>query len=139
MTSPQTTQPVKSADRALALVEFVAAERATSFTAILEALDLPRSSAHGLLQTLTASGWLEHNPQSKQYSLGLRAWQVGPQYRGHHDLENLAKPVMDRLVRAVGETVQLARLDGVENVYIAISESEKEMRLASSVGSRLLV
>ena len=128
---------MKSADRALALIEFVAAEGTTNFTSILEALDLPRSSAHGLLQTLTASGWLDHNQQSKQYSLGLRAWQVGQEYRGHKDLENIAKPVMDRLARTVGETVQLARLDGIENVYIAISESDKEMRMASSVGSRL--
>jgi DNA-binding IclR family transcriptional regulator len=33
--------------------------------------------------------------------------------------------------------VQLARLDGVENVYIAISESPNPMRLASRVGMRL--
>ena len=133
----QRNQPVKSADRAVALIEFVAAAGSMSFMEILGALDLPRSSAHGLLRTLTASGWLEHDLLSKKYSLGLRAWQVGELYRGHRDLANIAKPIMDRLARTVGETVQLARLDGIENTYIAISESDKEMRLASTVGSRL--
>lgn len=134
----QGSQSVKSADRALALLEFVASEGFVNFTQILDVLSLPRSSAHGLLKTLIASSWLEQNPQSKQYSLGLRTWQVGQLYRGHSDLVGIAKPVMDRLARTVGETVQLARLDGIENVYIAISESDKEMRLASSVGGRLL-
>jgi IclR family KDG regulon transcriptional repressor len=58
-------------------------------------------------------------------------------FTGHADLANVAKPVMDRLSQSLGETVQLARLDGVENVYIAISHSGG-MRLGSSVGMRLL-
>jgi DNA-binding IclR family transcriptional regulator len=41
------------------------------------------------------------------------------------------------LAQTVGETVRPARLDGIENVYIAISESPHPFRLASSVGMRL--
>jgi len=44
---------------------------------------------------------------------------------------------MDRLVALTEETVQLARLDGVENVYLAIAESPHPMKLVSAVGSRL--
>ena len=44
---------------------------------------------------------------------------------------------MEQIVAEVGETVQIARLDGIENVYIAIRESPHPMRLASSVGLRL--
>jgi DNA-binding IclR family transcriptional regulator len=99
---------------------------------------LPRSSAHGLLNTLCSAGWLDHNAANRQYSLGLRAWQVGQLYTGHQTLANVAKPVMDRLSSSLGETVQLALLDGVENVYIAISQASSGMRLGSSVGMRLL-
>ncbi len=129
---------VKSADRALAVVEYVAGKGSASFTEILEGLHLPRSSAHGLLNTLCSAGWLDHNPANRQYSLGLRAWQVGQMYTGHQTLANVAKPVMDRLSATLGETVQLALLDGVENVYIAISQAPTGMRLGSSVGMRLL-
>ena len=132
-------QSVKSADRTLALLEFVAAENSVNFTQILKDLDIPRSSAHGLLKTLISSGWLGQDPDSKEYSLGLRAWQVGQLYRGHFYLVGIAKPVMDRLASSVRETVQLARLDGIENVYIAISESAGHgMQLSSRVGGRLL-
>lgn len=138
MSDDRGNTPVKSADRALAVVEFVAGRGSASFTEILEGLQLPRSSAHGLLSTLSAAGWLDHSPSNKQYSLGLRAWQVGQMYTGHQNLANVAKPVMDRLSATLGETVQLALLDGVENVYIAISQTSDGMRLGSSVGMRLL-
>ncbi|MGV8882457.1 MAG: IclR family transcriptional regulator [Rhodoglobus sp.] len=128
---------VKSADRALVLVEYVGANGSVSFNEVLAALSLPRSSAHGLLATLVSSGWLHHNPASKRYSLGLRAWQIGQLYEGHSDLVDVARPIMDHLATATGETVQLAVLDGIENVYVAISESPNPMRLASSVGMRL--
>jgi DNA-binding IclR family transcriptional regulator len=128
---------VKSADRALAVLDFVGERRTVRFSDLVSDLGLPRSSAHSLLHTLAASGWLEHDPVSRQYSLGLRAWQLGQRYVGHRDLATAAKPVMDELSQELGETIQLARLDGVENVYIAISEAPRPMRLASSVGMRL--
>jgi DNA-binding IclR family transcriptional regulator len=128
---------VKSADRALAVVEFVAGRGSAAFGEILVELGLPRSSAAGLLHTLVDSGWLQHDVGSRRYALGIRAWQVGQSYAGHRELADIARPVMDRLRDATGETVQLARLDGIDNVYIAISDSPSPMRLASRVGARL--
>lgn len=138
MNEDRANSTVKSADRALTVVEYVAGKGSASFTEIVDGLRLPRSSAHGLLNTLCSAGWLDHNPANRQYSLGLRAWQVGQMYTGHQALANVAKPVMDRLSASLGETVQLALLDGVENVYIAISQASDGMRLGSSVGMRLL-
>lgn len=130
-------QPVKSADRTLAVIEYLARNGPTGFTSILEQLQLPRSSAHALLHTLRASGWIQQDAGSSRYSLGLRAWQVGQQYTGHRTLADIASPIMDRLAGELGETIQLARLDGTDNVYIGISLSPSPMRLASAVGMRL--
>lgn len=131
------SQDVKSAARSLAVIEYVARRMSASFTDVVADLQLPRSSAHGLLRTLQAAGWLRQDPQSRLYSLGLRAWQVGQQYTGHRELADVAGPLMKELAQRSGETVQLALLDGVENVYVAISQSPNPMRLASSVGMRL--
>ncbi len=128
---------VKSAARSLAVIEYVARHSPASFTDVVTDLRLPRSSAHGLLRTLESAGWLRQNPESHLYSLGLRAWQVGQQYTGHRGLAEVAAPFMDELADRSGETVQLALLDGIENVYVAISLSPNPMRLASSVGMRL--
>ena len=128
---------VKSADRALAIIEFVADRGTVRFQDILSDLSLARSSAHALLRTLVSSGWLQQNPHTRTYALGLRAWQIGQKYSGNRGLAEIAGPHMDVLATTVGETVQLARLDGIENVYLAISESPHPFRLASSVGMRL--
>lgn len=128
---------VKSAHRALLIIEFVGARRSVTFTDLLMGLSLPRSSAHGLLQTLLSRGWLEYDSSKHEYSLGLRAWEIGHQYARHRELTQVAKPVMDSLAHELGETVQLARLDGIDNVYLSISESPHPLRFASTVGLRL--
>lgn len=127
---------VKSADRAVAILEYLAGVEGATFAELIDALALPKSSASALLSTLENAGWVERDNR-RRFTLGLRAWQVGRSYRGHDDLAARAKPLMDALARDVGETVQLARLDGVDNVYIAISLSANPMRLASAVGMRL--
>lgn len=137
-TTASPAHSVKSADRALAIVDLVAAKGYVSFIEIVTALALPRSSAHGLLNTLHAAGWLEHDSSTRQYSLGLRAWHVGQMYTGHNHIANAARPVLDELASRLGETVQLSRLDGAENAYFAISQHSSEgMRFGSSVGMRL--
>ena len=44
---------------------------------------------------------------------------------------------MDEIAAALNETVQLARLDGTENVYLAKVDSTHPLRLQSEVGVRL--
>ncbi|MBH0098597.1 IclR family transcriptional regulator [Salinibacterium sp. NSLL150] len=137
-TAASPAHSVKSADRALAIVDLVAAKGYVSFTEIVTALALPRSSAHGLLNTLHSAGWLEHDTSTRQYSLGLRAWHVGQMYTGHNQIANAARPVLDDLASDLGETVQLLRLDGAESAYFAISQHSSEgMRFGSSVGMKL--
>ncbi|NJI58031.1 IclR family transcriptional regulator [Microbacterium oxydans] len=133
----QAPSAVKSAGRALEIIEHLAATDAQTFPELLGALGLPRSSAHGLLRTLVDAGWVELDPVSKRYSLGLKAWQIGQRYDGHRLLLEAGPALMRALTDETGETVQMARLDGVENVYIAISPSPNPMRLASNVGMRL--
>ncbi|MFD2796353.1 IclR family transcriptional regulator [Promicromonospora vindobonensis] len=134
---PNDVAPVKSAARALEIVEYVAASGSVSFNDIVARLGLPKSSAHGLLRTLEAEGWISQEAVSRRFALGLKVWQLGQRYDGHRGLAESAEPVMDALTRKTGETVQLARLDGVENVYIAISPSPNPMRMVSTVGMRL--
>lgn len=127
---------VKSAERALSLLDHVAEKGQVRFQDVVDS-GIPKSSAHALLATLVSSGWLVYSAQTRQYRLGLHAWQLGQAYDGHRRLIEVAHPVMDALVADLGETVQLARLDGIENLYIAIRQSPHPMRMASSVGMRL--
>ncbi|MQA81434.1 MAG: helix-turn-helix domain-containing protein [Streptosporangiales bacterium] len=128
---------VKSADRALAVLELLAASPGLRFSEIADRLDLPRSSVHGLLATLVGRGFVDLDGHQHTYALGIKAWTIGQAYAGHRDLVGIAEPLMEELARTTGETIQLARLDGVENVYIAIADSPQPMKLVSAVGMRL--
>ena len=128
---------VKSADRVLTVLDLLAARGPSTFSEIVVALGLPNSSAHNLLQTMVRRDYLEFDPDARTYGLGLRLWQVAQAYGGNRDLVTVARPLMQQVVDITGETVQLARLDGVENVYLAIAESPHPMKLVSAVGERL--
>ena len=128
---------VKSADRVLTVLDLLAARGPSTFSEIVAALGLPNSSAHNLLQTMARRGYLELDPASRTWRLGLRLWEVAQAYGGNRDVVALGRPLMETLVAITGETVQMARLDGTENVYLAIAESPHPMKLVSTVGARL--
>lgn len=143
-TSPEDAAPaaggvghVKSADRVMSVLDLIAANGSMSFSEIVEALGLPKSSGHALLRTMEDRKYLALDPDSKEYRLGNRIWELGQAHRGFEDLRTLMKPLMDRLVERTGETVQLAILDDVEAVYLELSESPHPVKLTSRPGARL--
>ena len=67
---------VKSADRVMAVLDLVAKRGALPFSEISESLALPKSSAHSLLRTMEARGYLSHRRgaplPARQPDLGAR-------------------------------------------------------------------
>ena len=149
---------VKSADRSLALLELLAARpEGASFAAIARDLALPRSSAHGLLQTLLGRGYVESvapaaagappgGGRERHYRLGLKLAELGAaslRGRGRELLER-ARVAVDELAARGGAAARLAVLDGVDVLYLHATEGAPPagagghpVRLASPVGRRL--
>ncbi len=138
MTADREAQAVKSAQRALRILELLTSqERGLTFGEIADALRYPRSSLHGLLWTMTDEGWLELDAATRRYGLGIRNWEAGNAYLRTMDLADRARPYMERVRDALEETVQLAVLDGRYNVYVAKVDGTQRLMLASAVGRRL--
>jgi len=104
---------------------------------LARALDIPRSSLHGILRTMTARGWVETDPTGTRFGLGVRALQVGAAYLDADDVVGLLGGILDDLSATFGETVHLGRLDGPDVVYLAKRESVHPLRLFSAIGRRL--
>jgi IclR family KDG regulon transcriptional repressor len=128
---------VKSADRIFTILEYLASAGAASFATIVRELSLPNSSGHQLLQTALKRGYLEYDETEHKFQLGFRLWQVAQSYVPAGDVVGLARPFMEDLRELTKETVQLARLDGLDTLYLAIAESPHPMKLVSAVGARL--
>ena len=128
--------PVKSADRVLRLLDFLADSGPRPVGQIARELGLPLSSAHKLLKTVQRRNYIDYDADTRTYRLGWRIWQLSRAYAGVNDLVDKARPLMQRIVDAVGESVNLARLEGTDCVYLAFVESPYGARRVVAVGER---
>jgi len=130
-------ESVKSAERALRIIELLTVHGATEFTEIAARLDLPKSSAHYLLATMRDGGFLDFDAGTRRYTVGPRLWEAGQAYIRDLDVARVAGPYLERARDVLGETVQLAVLDGLDNVYVGKAETDHALQLVSKIGSRL--
>src|SRR4051812_41179248 len=102
---------IKSAGRILDLLEYMAAQRdPVPLSQIVRDLSFPKSSAHGLVQTLAARGHLVRD-NAGRYML-VEASRHGFPFRRHEEpFVVIAMPIMERLRDESGETVLLATMN----------------------------
>jgi IclR family acetate operon transcriptional repressor len=104
----------------------------TSLVRAAEVTKLPKSSAFRYLATLEARRYVERDPATGNYRLGLALLPM--QSRQLDVLTRRTRPYLARLQAAFGETANLGLLDGNRVVYLDIVESPHAMRLAARPG-----
>ena len=126
---------VQSVERVFDLMEAIAdAGGEISLSDLAAASSLPLPTIHRLLRTLVSLGYARQLP-SRRYALGPRLIRLGE--RAGKQLGTLAGPVLEHLVRELGETSNLAMLDGDGAVYVAQRPSPHAMRMFTEVGRRV--
>ena len=126
---------VQSIDRAFSILEAMAdAGGVIGLSQLAAASGLPLATIHRLVRTLVDLGYVRQEP-SRQYSLGPRLMRLADSSTKR--LGTLAHPYMTQVVEALGESVNLAVLDGEEIVYVAqVQPSSNFMRMFTEVGRR---
>ncbi len=128
---------VESADRLLRILEcFGARERDVSLGDIADRVGLPKSSVHRLLTTLIAHGFVDRDPATRRYTLGIRLFELGSAAIHERGLHGAAQPQLEELCRSTGETCHLAVLSGIEAVYVYKVEGPSNISMSSRVGGR---
>jgi DNA-binding IclR family transcriptional regulator len=127
---------VRAVERALQLVELIAKSRIPlSITDLSKSLEFAPSTIHRLLQTLVAQGFVLQYPQTKRYGVGRTISEIGRALLLRHDLSSRAKPYLESLVEATGETANLASLYGTSAIYLNQVESPSMVRIHHALGS----
>lgn len=134
-----TTSPrsggVQSVERAFAVLEIMAsAGDAIGLSQLAEASGLPLPTIHRLTRTLVNLGYVRQFP-SRQYGLGPKLIRLGESTA--RMIGAWSRPQLADLVRATGETANMAVLDGTMAVYVAQVPSEHSMRMFTEVGRRV--
>lgn len=129
--------PVKSAARALDLLDEIAANGPGTQLQLSNRLSIPKSSLHALLRTMTERGWLQTDPTGSVYQLGIHSLVVSSAYLAGDAVLTRSAPLMDEIAAATKETVNLGQLEGANVIYTAKRESPQPLRMMSAVGRQL--
>jgi IclR family acetate operon transcriptional repressor len=123
---------VQSLERAFGLLETMADAGGTIGLSQLAAqADLPLPTIHRLVRTLVDLGYVRQEP-SRQYALGPRLIRLGE--ASSRMLGTWARPYLLELVQGLGESANLAMLDGDLMVYVGQVQSGQSMRMFTEVG-----
>ena len=110
---------IQSVEKALKLLKvFTDSKPDFSLMEISNLIGLNPSSTYRLLVTLEESDYVEQNPQTGRYHLGLASLRLASGFQEQNDLRKVALPIMQRLRDTYKETVHLARLVGSEVIYL---------------------
>ena len=126
---------VQSLGRAFEILETMADAGGTiGLSQLATDVGLPLPTIHRLVRTLVDLGYVRQE-RSRQYTLGPKLIRLGE--TSSRMLRTFAQPLLAELVATVGESANLAMLDGDEIVYVAQSQSRHSMRMFTEVGRRV--
>jgi DNA-binding IclR family transcriptional regulator len=90
-----------------------------------------------MLATLERKRFVQRDPATGTYRLGIRVLQMAYLTLEHNDLRRLATPFLRHLCDQYLENVDLSVLDDTDVVYLNMIESPQRVKLAAAVGQRL--
>lgn len=129
---------LKSLARGLNLLQcFTPENPQQSLTALARDLGIPKGSAFRLASTLEQLGFLEQDPQTKRYRLGVKVLALSQAHLAGLEYPGVALPHLEELAIDTQESASMAVLDGDEIVYVARASIRRVMSSNLFVGSRL--
>ena len=105
-----------------------------TLTEVADAAELARPTASRILYTLESLGYVRSKDGS--YALTPRVLELGMTYLQSMNLWDIARPHMEALSAATGNSSSMAQLDGSDIVYVARVAVPKIIALAVSIGTR---
>lgn len=128
---------IQSVERAAAILRsFVDADTELGVTALSHQLGIHKSTVSRLLATLQHEGFVERNPETGKYRLGLGLITLASTALERLDLRRAAQPYLSALAESTQETVNITVLDGDECVNIERITSPKSIRYVGWIGRR---
>ncbi|HLT57400.1 MAG: IclR family transcriptional regulator [Limnochordales bacterium] len=105
-------------------------------TDISQRTGLAKSVVSRVLAPLLAGGYLERDPRTRRYRVGLRAFELGSRYLSRSGAPQAALTLLGELSRETGFTAYLGELDGPACVVLAAEEGSSRLRVVVSPGDR---
>jgi len=130
---------VQSVERAFDLVEALAGGDELGVTELAGRTGLVPSTAHRLLATLTKRGYVTQSSSSGRYVLGYKVVELASGLeQSLARLRSVARPQLEKIQQATGESANLTVLEGDRVVYVDQIEGTRSVRMFTTVGAAAL-
>jgi DNA-binding IclR family transcriptional regulator len=126
---------IQALDRAAAILGcFEVGEPELNVRDIAARTGLHKSTAHRILMALQYNGFVEQDPRSGRYHLGLQLVKLGEHAVQRLDVRMIAHPLLEELAQQSRETAHLAVLDGDQVVMLDRVEGSHALSTPSLPG-----
>lgn len=133
----KTVYRVQALERALDILEcFNFQNKQLSLTDIVKRTGLNKTTVKRLVSNLATRGYLQLDPQSKMYQLGMRLFEMGGIVFSSFSLRQSAVYPMTHLQNKTGATVLLGVCMDDQLVYMDKREGAGMIRISSDIGWR---
>lgn len=134
----ETNEPgtVAALERGLLVLKELAGSGPQILTDLHLRLGMPAPTVHRLLSTLRRHELAQFDPNTSRWSVGIKAFEIGQSFVQHRDVVGVARPKMDDLMAATGETISLALVDNEEIIFVAQVEPRSSIRAFFPPGER---
>ncbi len=129
---------VQSVSNAIDVLEcFIEDKTEWGVTELSQKLNLSKNNAFRLLSTLLSRGYVEQNPGTGSYKLGIKSFELGQAYFRNMGLLRQAGAILQKLHEQTLETVYLSIYDNGKVIYISMAETTHAVRIIPMVGHRV--
>ncbi|MBX3141453.1 MAG: IclR family transcriptional regulator [Trueperaceae bacterium] len=130
-----TKYQVRAVSAAFKILGGLAETPRQTLSQLSSSLAMSNSLIYRMLATLEGEGMV-YRDHHRRYSLGSRAMYLGYQAQRSLPVNEVAQPVIERLVEATSETVHLVLRAGLERVIVAMKESPQPVRVSTPIGTK---
>jgi IclR family KDG regulon transcriptional repressor len=130
---------LKTVQAALDLVEFFASspKHELGISEISAGTGMGKAEVYRLLQNFAEHNYIQENPETRKYRLGVKFMFMGQVVAERIDLLREAEPVLDDLARQTGETVHLLLASPQGPICIAERQTTHQLRFFTRIGMPL--
>jgi DNA-binding IclR family transcriptional regulator len=134
---PETRNPIQVIERMMKLLDVLSYHHdPVSLKQLAQETGLHPSTTHRILAAMTSTGFVER-AEPGTYQLGIRLLELGNLVKSRINIRDSAMPLMQRLHRQIGESVNLGVRQGDEIVYVErTSSGRSSIRVVHLVGAR---
>ena len=127
---------VPAIDRVIDIFEaFQTSQQPLSLTELAEAVNVPKSTCHAIVSTLTARGYLYTLSRPRALYPTRRMYDVMHDVSANDPFIKRAMPVLERLRDATRETIILGKRQGDSVIYLQVIEGLHSIRYSAKSGA----